>query len=493
MKGSGALRAVAAGACVLAVFAVVAANRLIDGDEGFYLVAARLVGEGKRLYRDFFFLQMPALPHVIAAWLALAGRGWIQARMLAAILAAAIGALVYRTVERSTGRRLAACAALVLYAASGLSLGWFTAVKTYGLAGLLLLGASLAGRSRARGSLVLCGLLLGLATCTRLYLGVAAICVAFHLWREFGASRALAKALLATAAGFALGLAPCVPYLLRDPDAFFFDTVRFHALRFPEGGQSFFGEFGQKGATVLSVLGLSNPEGPCGIQFLALVVAAVTASLAPGSKRNSLVRYVWIALGLTSLLPNPTFNQYFCLLVPFLAIGIVEDVAKMDLRPRGGTIAAAVLLLAVYAGLGIADATRFVRSGVRVPGIEVPEEAVRWRIASVEDVARAIDREGLPEGSSWWPGYFAFTRTPIEIDMANDFAIRAAPKLSAEERARYHVPRPEDIARDLARGSPPLFVEGNWTPEGFVDWLARLGYRARPTQDGTRVWVRERG
>jgi hypothetical protein len=50
--------------------------RLIDGDEGYYLQAARLVSEGKRIYTDFFYPQMPFGAHVYAAWFWLWGRGW---------------------------------------------------------------------------------------------------------------------------------------------------------------------------------------------------------------------------------------------------------------------------------------------------------------------------------------------------------------------------------------------------------------------------------
>ena len=38
--------------------------RLIDGDEGFYATAARLVWQGKTPYRDFFFQQAPLLPYL---------------------------------------------------------------------------------------------------------------------------------------------------------------------------------------------------------------------------------------------------------------------------------------------------------------------------------------------------------------------------------------------------------------------------------------------
>ena len=45
-------------------FLTVARHRLIDGDEGFYLMASRLVFEHRVPYRDFFFTQTPLLPFV---------------------------------------------------------------------------------------------------------------------------------------------------------------------------------------------------------------------------------------------------------------------------------------------------------------------------------------------------------------------------------------------------------------------------------------------
>jgi hypothetical protein len=38
--------------------------RLFDGDEGFYLLAAKSVWHGRVLYRDFFFTQMPLSPYL---------------------------------------------------------------------------------------------------------------------------------------------------------------------------------------------------------------------------------------------------------------------------------------------------------------------------------------------------------------------------------------------------------------------------------------------
>ena len=56
-------------AVVVAVFSSVLAVWWggVNQDEGWYLYAARLVGEGKVPYRDFFFTQGPILPYIYSA------------------------------------------------------------------------------------------------------------------------------------------------------------------------------------------------------------------------------------------------------------------------------------------------------------------------------------------------------------------------------------------------------------------------------------------
>jgi hypothetical protein len=66
--------------CVAAIFLgqvipflVMARYRLIDGDEGFYLMASRLVFESRIPYRDFFFTQMPLTPYLYGSWMLVTG------------------------------------------------------------------------------------------------------------------------------------------------------------------------------------------------------------------------------------------------------------------------------------------------------------------------------------------------------------------------------------------------------------------------------------
>ena len=51
------------------VFLTVSRFRLVDGDEGFYLLTSRLVTEGKLPYRDFLLTQMPLLPYAYGWWM----------------------------------------------------------------------------------------------------------------------------------------------------------------------------------------------------------------------------------------------------------------------------------------------------------------------------------------------------------------------------------------------------------------------------------------
>jgi len=68
--------------------------RLIDGDEGYYLQAARLVSGGQRIYTDFSTRRCRFGAHVYAAWFWLWGRGCTSARLLASLLAVGTGLLV---------------------------------------------------------------------------------------------------------------------------------------------------------------------------------------------------------------------------------------------------------------------------------------------------------------------------------------------------------------------------------------------------------------
>jgi hypothetical protein len=117
-------------------FFYISQQRLIDGDEGFYLLAARLVLEHRAPYLDFFYTQAPLLPYVYAGWLKLFPISWAWARAFSALLTVIVGALVFEHVCHQTKRWMAGVAATVLYCSSALVFAWFPTAKTFSLSAI---------------------------------------------------------------------------------------------------------------------------------------------------------------------------------------------------------------------------------------------------------------------------------------------------------------------------------------------------------------------
>src|ERR1700730_2278960 len=63
----------AAIAIVFAVLLAYAETRAFSFDEGFHLMAARLIKEGKRPYLDFCFPQTPLNAYLNAGWMSIFG------------------------------------------------------------------------------------------------------------------------------------------------------------------------------------------------------------------------------------------------------------------------------------------------------------------------------------------------------------------------------------------------------------------------------------
>src|SRR5882672_3605054 len=84
----------AALALVSATALPMALSRPIDGDEGFFLMAARLASKGLAPYHDFFFIHGPAIPYVFGTWFRLVGPGWYAARVLSGLISVVIGMAV---------------------------------------------------------------------------------------------------------------------------------------------------------------------------------------------------------------------------------------------------------------------------------------------------------------------------------------------------------------------------------------------------------------
>ena len=115
----------------------------VNQDEGWYLYAARLVGEGKLPYRDFFFTQGPVLPFLYSA---LPIHGLLSGRLvtLGFSLAATLMAIAFARQLVSPERRGAVSLAVCTLLSCNLYHVYFTTIpKTYAVGSLFVMAGFL--------------------------------------------------------------------------------------------------------------------------------------------------------------------------------------------------------------------------------------------------------------------------------------------------------------------------------------------------------------
>lgn len=218
----------------------------LNQDEGWYLYAARLVAEGQHPYLDFASTQGPVLPYVYAlAWPLVEGLGVAGGRLFTFGMGVACWAAAAVLAARLAGARVRGPVALTALALVGINVfqSYFsTMVKTYALAGLLLvlgcLALSSAWQRRSAGLALASAVLFVLAAGTRLS-AVFVLPVVFTgllvtaRRGEEGTGRMAAGFLVG---GVLAGAALYGPFLVKAPQAVWFALYEYHAGREVGGG-----------------------------------------------------------------------------------------------------------------------------------------------------------------------------------------------------------------------------------------------------------------
>lgn len=201
----------------------------LNQDEGWGLYAAQLAGDGKKLYRDFFYTQGPLLPVVYSAfsWAWTHGQGLVGARILTLAIgfAGIVFAMALARVLVPAGLKYAAATIAFLLLGNNLYHVYYLAIpKTYALAslfttmGFYLLCWSLTDKAQHFRSVLLfvAGLSLSYAAGTRISLAVmlatSTVCLAL-------AHKRYPWAWAVFAAGGAFGLVSVYAPYITDPVA----------------------------------------------------------------------------------------------------------------------------------------------------------------------------------------------------------------------------------------------------------------------------------
>jgi hypothetical protein len=476
---------------------VVALNRLVDGDEGYYLMAARLVREGQVPYRDFFYPQSPLLPHVYAV---LPGGSWQLARLFTALVAAVLALLVGREVVDLTGRRGVGALAVIATTMSGFALAWTSVVKTYAVGGLLLFLAYRLTRTRgstSRGALT-AGLVLGLAVLVRLNLALPGLALLAAVVWSGGPARQQLRRALAFVLGTALGLLPLGILASTGWERTWFNLLGYHAMRSADGAV---GGLAQKAQTLASLFGPGSPHPLQAAQFAVLLALASGAALSPSWRRRT-GGLPWLVLGLlaaANALPTPTYDQYFVTLLPYVVVLAAGAVVRLyDLtvlheeRGRGArTLTRAVLTVAtvLYVGVGLLSVRPFVSGGEGVPGVGNPTNSRLGEIETINRCVAALANDGPV--LTWWPGYLYATDAAALPGMENHFGIDVAGDLSPQDRADYRLIDVPGVAAAIARQTPSAIVLGNSTdPASWEPMITTAGYKLFTASHRTRLYLR---
>ena len=448
----------------IAFFGFVALHRFIDGDEGSYLLASRLVLSHKTPYLDFFYNQAPLLPYAYAAWLKIAGISWHAGRMFSVVLSALLGMVLCEQAYHQTRRWFAAISAVILFASSALVFAWYPIVKTHTLAALFLFGAYVVV-SRSSGVtaprlLAIGGVLFGLSVDSRSYLLLLA--PVFIWWIASDPDKASrARCLLFFGGGFVAGTLPSFCLFIASPDIFLFDNLRYHSIRSNAG---LIGWWQEKLVLVVQLFLGSGESNGLQWSMLFFVSAGLLSSL---SKRCAGRLAFWIAssLAIICLLPTPTYLQYFSVCVPFLIVSAV--VVSCDfyaaLKSRGQKLALIVVsafLLSGYVSISKTDLHNYLVTGDGVPGLRLAADRNDWKIERVVEVSESVSSYATRDDivASFWPGdIFQTTARPLP-GLENPFALPIADKLSAEQRMRYHILSSDEILATLAFHKPRVVV-----------------------------------
>lgn len=441
-----------------------ASQRGLDGDEGFYLSAGRHVLEGRRLYADVFYPQMPYLPWMEAIVFRLFGVSLAAGRMLsiaaAALAAGLLAGLIWR-LERSPA---AALLAAVLGVTHGPSLHMLSLAKTYGLANLFLLAAFApfaSGGVRRVGWAFVAGFAAGVAVGVRLPAAAAGGALAFLAWRQGH------RPFIAFASGGLVGSLGWLLAAAASPEHFWFCNVAFHSLRREISG--FAPILLQKAVVVAKWLFLPQ-------HLVAWMLMG--AALWKGPRRWPAVGCL-AALALTLGAATPTYLQYMVHFFPFVLLAAAPALARLTARPGLTALVVGVYLLGLYPAVQAVPADN-----------PLAEKRQLWDRRTVFGVAEFIRTHTAEDDAvlSWWEGYPVLSGRPGFIGVGF-WESNVAKKLDPQLARRYHV-RPQEEIRALIEARAPRVIvttSDNWRQHKTqID----AGYRLEHATAGIEVYLR---
>ncbi len=475
-------------------------ERFVAADEGFYLLASKLVMEGKGLYTDFFYPQMPGLPYVYGPILKVTGYSWIAARVIAAFFTALILVFFFLKILNLSGKRILAYSGLMLLLTSGLFIGWSPLAKTYSASTLFTLLALLLFDSEAREKnpmyMLLCGIAVGVAVNVRLfYVVLIPIFLATILLEERSKGVRMKTAVAFLAGGF-LTFIPHLYYMYIDFDSYWFNNVGYHLER---SHRSPIVDARSRAKLTRILFGIQTDPRADGYQFPFLIYTTLIYVIFQLIRRHKVHISAWIAIALfvIHILPDPIHYQYFTAVVPFALMAFLLFLNELFKTQRTSTRALALVLLALIVGHHLYLApyiyNRFTVTGRGVKGIS-KRNRDQATLDATSQISKKIDQFAGKDDYvlSLWPGYLLESKAQIVPGIENQFWLRVSHKITKDERRKYHLLSSKEIAGSLSDPKVKVLLT---TPQRMKRYfskvdLSALGYKFEEDIYGMQIYSR---
>ncbi|HZS52170.1 MAG TPA: glycosyltransferase family 39 protein [Bryobacterales bacterium] len=399
------------------------------GDEGFHLLAARLIRAGRRPYVDFFYQHPPLYPYLNAFWMGIFGDGWRSVHALSSLLASG-GILlaafcVFSRLTDPLWQLPAAIAAALLMASQPLVIQFGGIGQPYGLclfASMAAFWLAASAAAHPRRACFAAGFCAGAAAGSSLLAVPVGGVLFVWLLRDAGKGKRMASGALFLAGAMVCFL-PLLYWVWQAPEQTFFDVVKYHAFYRSSAPASDL----RRDFEVLKGW-LDSPQA-----VLRALLAAVSLLYlggrpdAPMRREAYLCAWLAGALAVWVAVAHPALPQYFILLAPFVSILDALGLYAIGSRlwaPEHAAWPASLCLCLLAAALA-----KPVYDGRRGQGY-------RW--SDWERVAQEVNRVTPESGLLWAPDiiYFAARRLPpAGLENSNSLALRLPPALSS----RLHI------------------------------------------------------
>jgi hypothetical protein len=426
-----------------AVLLVYSQTKSFAWDEGFHLLAAQLIKAGRKPYLDFCFSQTPLNAYWNAFWMSIFGESWRTAHAVAAILTAGAVFLtmdfVFTRLPVPGWRFAAAFTAAVLLGLNVMVFEYGTVAQAYGICLFLTVAAfRLAILSPDREGWFLpaaAGFLASAAAASSLLTATTTPVLLVWLLIHNRAGRRWIK-LAAFVAGAAIPFLPVLWLFAQSPKAVWFGIFEYNGI---------YRTVDWPGTTrhnfeVLTYWIDSSQALTLGL-LAAMGVFFIAKSDWPGVRRAEFYLCGWIALatGAELCTPRPTFQRYFLLTVPFVAILAAVGLYAVTLRMWGAARPGwPVLAIALLAALGL--------------GKSVYERREIYTWTYFEQVARKVDEVTRPGGSLFADEQIYFLtrrRPPSGFELEDSHKLELLP---ANLARTLHIVSKSEVDRRVAAG-----------------------------------------